>query len=118
MQLWLFVTVNVLVAAFVGALTNHFAIKMLFHPRRAIYLRGRRIPFTPGLIPKRKEQIAESLGDVVADYLVTPEGLRELLMRGSLQASAVERIRTFLLSAAEEGGFTIGAAAIKYTGEA
>ena len=33
MQNWLFILVNVCVAAFVGGITNHFAIKMLFHPR-------------------------------------------------------------------------------------
>ena len=118
MQLWLFILVNVLIAAFVGGLTNHFAIKMLFHPRNARYVMGRRIPFTPGLIPKRKEQIAGSLGDVVADYLVTPAGLRELVLRGSLQRSAAEKIRAYLMAAAsEEGGFAPRDAALRFWNE-
>jgi len=103
MQLWLFITVNVCVAAFVGALTNHFAIKMLFHPRRALYLLGRRLPFTPGLIPKRKDEIAAALGDVVAKYLVTADGLREWLRGGAMQEAAAAKIRGWLLARAEEG---------------
>jgi len=103
MQLWLFITVNVCVAAFVGALTNHFAIKMLFHPRRALHLFGRRVPFTPGLIPKRKDEIAAALGDVVAKYLVTADGLREWLRGGAMQEAAAAKIRRWLLARAEEG---------------
>ncbi|REJ14578.1 MAG: DUF445 domain-containing protein [Paenibacillaceae bacterium] len=103
MQLWLFITVNVCVAAFVGALTNHFAIKMLFHPRRALYILGRRVPFTPGLIPKRKDEIAAALGHVVADYLVTADGIREWLRGGAMQEAAAAKIRSWLLARAEEG---------------
>ncbi|MEB9892639.1 DUF445 family protein, partial [Bacillus cereus] len=76
---WLFILFSVIVAAFVGGITNHFAIKMLFHPRQPIHLFGRRVPFTPGLIPKRKSDIAASLGEVVAEYLVTSDGLRAML---------------------------------------
>jgi len=100
MQPWLFILVNVAIAAFVGGLTNHYAIKMLFHPRKAIYLLGRRVPFTPGLIPKRKTEIAASLGDVVASYLVTPEGLRDLIARASFREGAVARIRAKLMETA------------------
>jgi len=103
MALWQFITINVCVAAFVGALTNHFAIKMLFHPRRAWHVLGRRVPFTPGLIPKRKDEIAAALGEVVARYLVTADGLREWLRGGAMQAAAAEKIRAWLLARAEEG---------------
>ena len=103
MQLWLFITVNVCVAAFVGALTNHFAIKMLFHPRRALFVFGRRVPFTPGLIPKRKDEIAAALGDVVAKYLVTADGLREWLRGSAIRETVFAKIRGWLLKRAEEG---------------
>lgn len=108
MQLWWFIAVNVSVAAFVGGLTNFFAIKMLFHPRRALYVLGRRIPFTPGLIPKRKDDIASSLGEVVANYLVTAEGLREWLRGESMQEKAALRIRDWLLARAAGGNWTPG----------
>ncbi|GAB6926653.1 DUF445 family protein [Paenibacillus sp. JCM 10914] len=81
MQNWLFILVNICVAGFVGGITNHFAIKMLFHPREEKRIFGRKVPFTPGLIPKRKEEIADSLGHVVSDYLVTSDGLQELIRK-------------------------------------
>ena len=62
MQNWLFILVNVCVAAFVGGITNHFAIKMLFHPREEKIILGRRVPFTPGLIPKRKDRNSRVVG--------------------------------------------------------
>lgn len=117
MQLWLFITVNVCVAAFVGALTNHFAIKMLFHPRRALHVFGRRVPFTPGLIPKRKDEIAAALGDVVAKYLVTADGLREWLRSGAMQEAATAKIRGWLLARAEEG-LTADGLMLKFTDRA
>jgi len=92
---WLFVIVSVAVAAFVGGVTNHFAIKMLFHPRNPVYIGKYHVPFTPGLIPKRREDIAESLGNVVAEYLVTTEGLQELMLRPAFKNQAEQ----YLLSA-------------------
>jgi uncharacterized membrane protein YheB (UPF0754 family) len=75
MQPMLFIAISVIIAAGIGGITNHLAIKMLFHPRKKLFIAGKRIPFTPGLIPKRRDEIARSLGNVVGDYLVTSEGL-------------------------------------------
>lgn len=73
------IAVGVVVAAMIGGITNYLAIRMLFRPRRAMYIGSWRIPFTPGLIPKRRGEIAASLGRVVAGYLVTSEAMTELL---------------------------------------
>lgn len=72
------IAIGVVVAAMIGGVTNYLAIRMLFRPRRARYIGAWRIPFTPGLIPKRRDEIAASLGRVVAGYLVTSEALTEL----------------------------------------
>ncbi|WP_235439841.1 DUF445 family protein [Paenibacillus sp. DMB20] len=112
MQNWLFILVNVAVAAFVGGITNHFAIKMLFHPREEIRIRGRRLPFTPGLIPKRKEEIAESLGQVVSDYLVTSEGLQEMIRKPLFRSKAEETVRRQLHSLAASE-LTLGDVALR-----
>lgn len=77
----LFVLINMAVAGFVGGITNHFAIKMLFHPREEKRIGNWRVPFTPGLIPKRKYEVGASLGKVVAEHLVTTEGLLTLLQK-------------------------------------
>ena len=96
MSNWVYIIVSVLVAAFVGGITNHFAIKMLFHPRKKIMIGKFRVPFTPGLIPKRREDIAESLGNVVADYLVTTEGLQEMVLRPSFKLQVEEYFQGLL----------------------
>ncbi|ARK29152.1 DUF445 domain-containing protein [Halalkalibacter krulwichiae] len=69
----------VLVGAIIGGLTNSLAIKMLFRPYREIKLGSWRVPFTPGLIPKRHEELAGQLGKMVVDYLITAEGLGKKL---------------------------------------
>lgn len=65
----------IVVGAMIGGVTNYFAIKMLFRPLRPIYLGKWRLPFTPGLIPKRHDEMAEKLGQVVVEHLLTAEGL-------------------------------------------
>ncbi|MED4354777.1 DUF445 family protein [Schinkia azotoformans] len=64
------------IGAVIGGVTNHLAIKMLFRPLKPIYLWGKRLPFTPGLIPKRREDLAIQLGRTVVDHLLTAEGIR------------------------------------------
>lgn len=118
MPTWLFIIVNVLIAAFVGGITNHFAIQMLFYPRAEWRILGRRVPFTPGIIPKRKPEIAASLGDVVASYLVTPEGLQELLAGESFRISTEERFTRLIGEiAGREPGLTARDLAVRWLGE-
>ncbi|MCA1030857.1 DUF445 family protein [Bacillus timonensis] len=66
----------VIIGALIGGITNSLAIKMLFRPYKAIYLFGKRLPFTPGLIPKRREELAVQLGKMVVEHLLTPDSLR------------------------------------------
>lgn len=82
-----FIVTSIVVAAVIGGVTNHLAIKMLFHPRRAIKLGNVKLPFTPGIIPKRKDEIARSLGQVVSRYLVTSDGLKQLFMSSAFEAT-------------------------------
>ena len=44
---------------------------MLFHPFKPYYIFKMRIPFTPGLIPKRREEIATKIGQVIEEHLIT-----------------------------------------------
>ena len=46
------------------------AIKMLFHPFKPYYIFRFRIPFTPGLIPKRREEIARKLDKLLRNILL------------------------------------------------
>jgi uncharacterized membrane protein YheB (UPF0754 family) len=54
-----------LIGAIIGYITNYIAIKMLFRPLTPKTLFGRRVPFTPGIIPRRKAQLADALGKAV-----------------------------------------------------
>lgn len=56
-----------------------------------------RVPFTPGLIPKRKDEIAHSLGRIVGDYLVTSEGLMSVLASDMLQQKLTAKLRYELI---------------------
>ena len=70
-----------LVGAIIGYVTNALAIKMLFRPLREIRLFGLRIPFTPGILPRKRGKLAESIGRMVERELLTPGVLRERLAR-------------------------------------
>lgn len=113
---WLYVVINVMVAAFVGGITNHFAIKMLFHPRKPVHIGKFKVPFTPGLIPKRRDDIAVSLGRVVAEYLVTAEGLQETVLRPAFRQKAEGYLRD-LIERWETSPLTLGEAAVRIWGE-
>jgi uncharacterized membrane-anchored protein YjiN (DUF445 family) len=54
-----------LIGGLIGWVTNYVAIRMLFRPTRAVYAGRWRVPFTPGVIPRRKDEIAQLLGDAV-----------------------------------------------------
>lgn len=63
----------------IGYITNDVAIKMLFHPRKPIYIGKWQLPFTPGLIPKEKHRVAKSIGRVVSEQLLNPDTLSNAL---------------------------------------
>ena len=67
------ITFMAVVGAAIGAVTNHLAIKMLFRPHEAKYIGSWRVPFTPGLIPKRRDELAKQLGNTVIQHLLTPD---------------------------------------------
>ncbi|BAS56563.1 MULTISPECIES: DUF445 domain-containing protein [Leptolyngbya] len=93
--LWLFVGPPV-VGGVIGYFTNDIAIKMLFRPYRAVYIGRRRIPFTPGLIPRNQERLAKRISDTIMGSLLTPEELQNLARR-LLQTERVQAAILWLL---------------------
>ncbi|REB04859.1 DUF445 family protein [Sporosarcina sp. BI001-red] len=77
-----------LIGAVIGGLTNHLAIKMLFRPHEAKYIGKWRVPFTPGLIPKRRDELAMQLGRTVTNYLLTPDTFRKRLLTPDMAEKA------------------------------
>ena len=53
------------------------AIRMLFRPYEAKYMFGRRLPFTPGVIPRRREEASVKMGEIVTRHLLTPDAFIE-----------------------------------------
>lgn len=80
------------IGGFIGAMTNYIAIRMLFRPYNAIYLFKKRLPFTPGLIPKRRDELAEHIGKVVVSHLLTEDAIRARLLDSTLQKEVTETI--------------------------
>ena len=79
----------IIVGASIGGITNSLAIKMLFRPYKAIYFLGRRVPFTPGLIPKRREELATQLGKMVVEHLLTAEGIKRKFLQETFQKQLI-----------------------------
>ncbi|MGE7024060.1 DUF445 family protein [Solibacillus cecembensis] len=90
------------VGAVVGAATNYMAIKMLFRPYKPIYFKKWRLPLTPGLIPKRREDLAVQLGKTVSEYLLTPETIKKKFLSKEIR----ENVLTFAQNKVEQEIFT------------
>lgn len=73
-----------LIGAVIGYITNDLAIRMLFHPYKAVYIGKFKLPFTPGIIPKEQQRIAKSLGNVISDMLLDEETLTNTCFRTRL----------------------------------
>ena len=76
-----------LVGAFIGYVTNAVAIKMLFRPLAEKRLFGLRLPFTPGILPRERKKLAESIGRMVEQELLTPGVLRDRLAKAEVRGN-------------------------------
>jgi len=85
----------------IGYYTNDIAIKMLFRPYRPIFFLGKKLPFTPGLIPSNQERLAENISQTIMQSLLTPEELQNLAKR-LLQTERVQSGIIWLLQLAIE----------------
>lgn len=72
--------------AVIGYITNDIAIRMLFRPRRAKYICGVHVPFTPGIIPKEKDRIASAIGNAISEHLMNREVLEHTLLSNEMLA--------------------------------
>lgn len=108
-----------IIGAIIGYGTNLLAIRMLFRPHRAKYLLRFRIPFTPGIIPKSRDELADSVGRAVAEELLTPDAILTQLnsqeLRDSLRLWIGQQRRSILerpisLSPAQESKILVALA--------
>lgn len=66
------------ISAAIGWLTNFVAVKMLFHPRKPVNFGLFKLQ---GIFPKRQQQIAERLGKLVAEQLLSSADLKDRLLQ-------------------------------------
>lgn len=77
------------IGAVIGYVTNDIAIWMLFRPLKPIKVFGRKLPFTPGIIPKNRARIAKSIGNMVSSRLIS----KEVLVQNLLSTKIEDKIR-------------------------
>jgi uncharacterized membrane protein YheB (UPF0754 family) len=82
------------IGGLIGGFTNFLAIKMLFRPYRAYYIGKWRVPFTPGLIPRRREELAKQLGKMVVKHLLTPESLQKKFAQNDFREDLIQLAQT------------------------
>ena len=82
-----------ILGAVIGYVTNRIAIQMLFRPRTEKRILGFHVPFTPGIIPKNRNELAESIARAVAGELISPEAVRARLNNPELSVSLETWIR-------------------------
>ena len=78
-----------LIGALIGWLTNYIAIKMLFHPRNEV-----RFFFIPvqGVFPKRQKLLAQKLGQVVSEELVSAQDVTDHLKEKATSEAVLNHI--------------------------
>ncbi|MGK7940230.1 MAG: DUF445 domain-containing protein [Crocosphaera sp.] len=88
-----------LAGSIIGYFTNDIAINMLFRPYKAVYIGKRRLPFTPGLIPRNQGRLAQKVSDTIMGSLLTPDELQKLAKR-LLKTERVQAAILWLLNLA------------------
>lgn len=89
------------IGALIGWLTNVIAIKLLFRPMNPIGITG--TPFViQGLIPKRKAEIAKSIGEVISEELISMEAIVDQVIVDMDKKQIVDMIKEKILFVANE----------------
>jgi uncharacterized membrane protein YheB (UPF0754 family) len=99
---WLIdIAVMAVVGGLIGWFTNYLAVKMLFRP-----FKPWRIPLTKfelqGLIPKRRAEIAASIGVTIEKELISVKELVSRLIEGENKQELIRTIRVKILTVIDE----------------
>ena len=86
---WLKFLVAPLIGAMIGYCTNYIAVKMLFRPLKPVKIGKVTLPFTPGIIPKRKPALARAIGNMVGQSLIGKEEIKSILSSDTMQNAVV-----------------------------
>jgi uncharacterized membrane protein YheB (UPF0754 family) len=89
----------VFIGGFIGWITNKIAIKMLFRPIKPIRLGFMTLQ---GVLPKRKNQIAVSIGETVEAQFINKEELLQSLLDEQTKQSILTSIQRILVAKIKE----------------
>lgn len=78
------------IGGIIGYFTNFIAIKMLFRPKHEVKIGNFTLPFTPGIIPKRKDQLARAIGETVAEKVFTEEDIQQIFLSDGMTEAVAE----------------------------
>lgn len=81
-----------LIGGVIGYFTNFLAVKMLFRPLHPVKIGKITLPFTPGIIPKRKDSLAKAVGIAVGENLLTKEDIVGIFEDEKMKSSIVEGV--------------------------
>ncbi|MBR6046170.1 MAG: DUF445 family protein [Ruminococcus sp.] len=86
------------VSGLIGYFTNYIAVKMLFRPRTEKHIFGKRVPFTPGVVPKNQPRLAKALGRTVSEQLLTGDDLKQALTSEKTADTVAQKITEALFT--------------------
>lgn len=95
-MMWYNYLIPPLLGAAIGYGTNELALRMLFRPYRPKCIFGWRLPFTPGIIPKEKARLAESIGELVSENLMDKDTLSKNLLSEEMVAKVENGFLSFM----------------------
>ncbi|SFR65304.1 DUF445 domain-containing protein [Anaeromicropila populeti] len=102
---WIF---EPLICAVIGGFTNYLAILMLFRPYEEKYIGKIKVPFTPGIISRRKNTIARAVGQVVAEHLIDISQITEILCSQEVSDRIVSGVLNYKVSLSDQQSEKIG----------
>ena len=89
------IAVVLAMSAAIGVFTNYIAVKMLFRPYRAKYIGKFKIPFTPGIMPRRQGALAKAMGRMISESLVRTEDIKKALLSDEISHTVAKGILAF-----------------------
>ena len=80
------------IGALIGAVTNDVAIRMLFRPYQPWTLAGIRVPMTPGLIPRERQQISEAIASTFVEHVFSDQDLPKMIFTDDVKEKIRDKV--------------------------
>lgn len=93
------------IGCLIGWFTNYLAVRMLFRPKQPVNLLGLRLQ---GLVPKRRGELAQSIGEAVERELISHEDIRAALSHPELLGTVRTKLHAKIDEFLEAGLTSLG----------